>query len=148
VDRPLVAAVTVAVASSLAAAGAAVWLAVGHPGVGSEIPVASRADFCAEYGDPLAAMESGARDVEFAEVWRDYGRRLEETGLPVGAPERVREGYRLFVDAVRESADELERHPELPQADDVLIGGAGGDAAMLAFDRWASRKCGLEDPLG
>jgi hypothetical protein len=148
VDRQLVAAVAVAVATSLAAVGGVVWLTLGHPGIGSEIPVATRAAFCAEYSDPLAAMEMGARDVEFAEVWRDYGRRLEKTGLPHGAPERVRAGYRLFVEAALDTPDDIERQLEDRGVDGFMFGGAGGDAAMLAFDRWASRKCGLEDPLG
>lgn len=141
-DRPLVAAVTVAVTTSLAAVASAVWLAVGHPGLdGAPAMTASRADFCAEfaslYDDALAAGP-GADLPAFGTTYVAYAQRVGDVGLPTGAPERVWRGFEVFVDAAQQLPPDAETPADWLGTVNIS---AADSEAYAVFDRWARRTC-------
>lgn len=102
-------------------------------------PAATIEAFCVEYGDPMAGLDpEGPPD--FVAMWTDYAHRVEAVGLPAGAPVKVHAGLAAFVKSAEQLPPDVD---PMAVAEGPSLLSAAEDDAYAAFDRWASKACGL-----
>ena len=126
-----------------AAAGAAALLAFSLSACGggaSDAPTdASKDEFCGAWNDafePLATAEEEPSEKQFEE-FQDGMDDLVDVGTPEGTPDDAREGFEIFVDAVKDAS-----YDDFKEGGDDLPNVSEDDSAKAeAFIEYAVGEC-------
>jgi len=103
-----------------AAAGAAVLLAFSLSACGGAPTDASKDDFCEALNDESVFEDADASDVgAYIDALKEQGENLEEVGTPDDISDDGREGFEIYIDAVKDlDADDFESLDDLDSIED------------------------------